>query len=173
MKTLILGGVRSGKSALAESLAAAHSGPVTVIATATAFDAEMQARIDAHRATRPGHWHTVEAPTALAQAVADASRDDTLVLVDCLTLWLTNLLIADPRPDIDAACKALCTAVHEAPGNTVLVSNENSFGVTPDNRLSREFLDAAGRLHQDIASRADRVALAVAGLPLILKGPPL
>lgn len=173
MKTLILGGVKSGKSALAERLAHAHDGPVIVIATATAFDSEMQARIDAHRATRPEHWHTVEAPTELPDALRRASATDTLVLVDCLTLWLTNLLIAEPRPDLNAAHDALLEALETAPGDTLLVSNENSFGVTPTNTLSREFLDNAGWLHQRIAARADRVALAVAGLPLILKGPPL
>ena len=173
MNTLILGGVRSGKSALAEQLAHAHAGPVTVIATATAFDDEMQARIDAHRASRPRSWQTIEAPIALPQAIEAASADDTLVLVDCLTLWLTNLLIAEPRPDLGAAHDALLAALATAPGDTVLVSNENSFGVTPDNRLSREFLDTAGQLHQRIAAQADRVALAVAGLPLTLKGPPL
>ncbi|MEM7378892.1 MAG: bifunctional adenosylcobinamide kinase/adenosylcobinamide-phosphate guanylyltransferase [Pseudomonadota bacterium] len=173
MKTLILGGVRSGKSALAERLAEAHGGPVTVIATATAFDDEMQARIDAHRATRPATWRTVEAPVELPDALRAASAADTLVLVDCLTLWLTNLLIAEPPADLDAAHDALLDALASAPGDTVLVSNENSFGVTPDNRLSRAVLDTAGRLHQRIAARADRVALAVAGLPLTLKGPPL
>ncbi|MEM9605062.1 MAG: bifunctional adenosylcobinamide kinase/adenosylcobinamide-phosphate guanylyltransferase [Pseudomonadota bacterium] len=173
MKTLILGGVRSGKTALAEGLAEAHDGPVTVIATATPFDDEMQARIDAHRATRPAAWHTVEAPIELPDALRAASAADTLVLVDCLTLWLTNLLIAEPPADLDAAHDALLDALAAAPGDTVLVSNENSFGVTPDNRLSRAFLDTAGRLHQRIAARADRVALAVAGLPLTLKGPPL
>ncbi len=173
MKTLILGGVKSGKSALAESLAAAHEGPVTVIATAIAFDTEMQARIDAHRATRPAHWRTVEEPNDLAGALKAASAPDTLVLVDCLTLWLTNRLIADPPADLAAERSALCDTLRSVPGSTVLVSNENSLGVTPDNQLSRAYLDAAGLLHQNIATLADRVALAIAGLPHLLKGPQL
>ncbi|WP_375453880.1 bifunctional adenosylcobinamide kinase/adenosylcobinamide-phosphate guanylyltransferase [uncultured Methylobacterium sp.] len=162
--TLVLGGARSGKSAYAESLVEAAPGPWLYLATAQAWDDEMRARIALHRARRPANWITRDVPTALAGAIAESGGP---VLVDCLTLWLTNLLLADA--DLDAATEALCAACADARGPLVLVSNEVGLGIVPDNALARRFRDAAGRLHQRLAADADRVVLVVAGLPLIVK----
>ena len=164
--TFVLGGSRSGKSAHAEALLAAHPAPWTYVATGQAFDDEMAARIEAHRAGRGPGWHTVEAPLELAAAVRAAAGP---VLVDCLTLWLSNLLHA--KHPLDAATGGLLAALDRAPP-TVLVSNEVGLGIVPDNALARAFRDAAGRLHQAVAARADRVVFVAAGLPLVLKGAP-
>lgn len=171
--TLILGGVRSGKSRLAEALVGASGLPVTLIATATAGDAEMAARIAAHQARRPAHWGLIEEPLALAAAVAAAAGPGRIVLVDCLTLWLTNLLCGpDPaRPDAEVA--ALLTLAPRLSGPVVFVSNEVNMGVIPADPLSRRFCDLAGTLHQHLAGHCGRVVLTVAGLPVVLKGAPL
>jgi adenosyl cobinamide kinase/adenosyl cobinamide phosphate guanylyltransferase len=164
--TLVLGGARSGKSALAERLVLA-AGPAPVyIATAEAWDDEMRARIAQHRAARDGKgWRTVEAPLDLPGALAQAG--DAPVLVDCLTLWLTNLMLGEH--DIDAATAALMSAL-DRPALTVLVANEVGLGIVPDNALARRFRDAAGRLNQQVAARAETVVFTAAGLPLVLKG---
>ena len=162
--TLVLGGARSGKSAYAEALIEAHPGPWLYLATAQAFDDEMVDRIAQHRARRAGAWHTRDVPLALPEAVAEAEGP---VLVDCLTLWLTNLILAEA--DLDHATERLLAACADAPGPLVLVGNEVGLGIVPDNALARRFRDAAGRLHQRLAARADRVVLTVAGLPLIVK----
>lgn len=170
MRTLILGGARSGKSALAERLAAASGLEVVYLATSTAGDAEMAARIVHHRARRPADWRLVEEPVRLAEALLAASAPHRCVLVDCLTLWLSNLLC-----DADAG---LFTREHETlldilprlPGETILVSNEVGQGIVPLGELTRRFVDEAGRLHQAVAATCDRVVLTVAGLPLTLKG---
>ncbi len=162
--TLVLGGARSGKSAYAEGLIEACPGPWLYLATAQAFDAEMVDRIAQHRARRPEAWRTRDVPLALPEAVAEA---DGPVLVDCLTLWLTNLILAEA--DLDAATARLLEACAGAPGPVVLVGNEVGLGIVPDNALARRFRDAAGRLHQRLAAEADRVVLTVAGLPLIVK----
>ena len=162
--TLVLGGARSGKSAYAEALIEAHPGPWLYLATAQAFDDEMVDRIAQHRARRAGAWHTRDVPLALPEAVAVAAGP---VLVDCLTLWLTNLILAEA--DLDHATERLLAACAGAPGPLVLVGNEVGLGIVPDNALARRFRDAAGRLHQRLAARADRVVLTVAGLPLIVK----
>lgn len=173
MRELILGGVRSGKSRLAEQRATASGGPVTLIATATALDAEMRARIAAHQARRPAHWTTVEEPLALASALRAAAAPGHCVVVECLTLWLTNLLLAaDPRR-LEREQQALLDALPGLPGHIVLVSNETGLGIVPAGELSRRFGDAAGTLHQALAARCERVILTVAGLPLLLKGPAL
>ncbi len=161
--TFVLGGARSGKSTYAESLVTAHPPPWTYIATAQAFDAEMRTRIAAHRDGRVPGWNTVEAPIKLDEAL----RAPGPVLVDCLTLWLSNLLLGEH--DIDAATFKLLNSLDRR-DPTVLVSNEVGLGIVPDNALARAFRDAAGRLHQAVAARADRVVFVVAGLPLILKG---
>ena len=137
------------------------------VATAQAFDDEMRTRIAEHRARRAAGWRTVEAPLALLDALRGAGNAP--VLVDCLTLWLSNLLLADA--DLDAAEAALDAALGRA-APTVLVSNEVGLGIVPDNALARRFRDHAGRLHQRLAARADRVVLTVAGLPLFMKGGP-
>jgi adenosylcobinamide kinase / adenosylcobinamide-phosphate guanylyltransferase len=164
--TLVLGGARSGKSRYAEGLIAAMPPPWTYVATAQAGDAEMAERIDAHRARRGAQWRTIEAPRDLAQALA--ACDTTPVLVDCLTLWLSNLMLA--QADIDAEVAQLERTLAAAGAPLVLVANEVGYGIVPDHPLGRRFRDLQGILNQRIAARADRVALVVAGLPLAVKG---
>jgi adenosylcobinamide kinase/adenosylcobinamide-phosphate guanylyltransferase len=164
--TLILGGARSGKSRYAERLVENAASRGTYCATAEAGDAEMAARIAAHRARRGPFWRTVEAPLALASTIAAAGPEGP-VLVDCLTLWLSNLLMAGKQPDAEAG--VLCRALHDAVGPVVLVSNEVGMGLVPETPLGRHFRDAAGRLNQEIAALADHVVFIAAGLPLVLK----
>jgi adenosylcobinamide kinase/adenosylcobinamide-phosphate guanylyltransferase len=163
---LILGGARSGKSRYAERLVENAASRGTYCATAEAGDAEMTARIAMHRARRGPFWRTVEAPLALASTIAAAGPEGP-VLVDCLTLWLSNLLMAGRQPDAEAG--VLCRALHEAVGPVVLVSNEVGMGLVPETPLGRHFRDAAGRLNQEIAALADHVVFIAAGLPLVLK----
>jgi adenosylcobinamide kinase / adenosylcobinamide-phosphate guanylyltransferase len=165
--TLVLGGARSGKSRYAERLIEHAAASGTYCATAEAGDAEMAERIAAHRARRGPFWRTVETPLALAPAIAAAAAPERPVLVDCLTLWLSNLLIAGGQPDADVG--VLCRALHEAVGPVVLVSNEVGMGLVPETPLGRHFRDAAGRLNQEVAALADRVVFVTAGLPLMLK----
>ena len=165
--TLVLGGARSGKSRYAERLVEGAAACGTYCATAEAGDAEMAERIAAHRARRGSFWHTVETPLALAQAIAKEAMRERPLLIDCLTLWLSNLLLAGKRPDAEAA--ALCNALREAAGAVVLVSNEVGMGLVPETALGRRFRDAAGRLNQDVAALADHVVFVVAGQPLVLK----
>jgi adenosyl cobinamide kinase/adenosyl cobinamide phosphate guanylyltransferase len=157
----VLGGARSGKSRHAEALLTSQPAPWRYIATAQAFDAEMRQRIEAHRARRSAGWHTVEAPLDLPAALDTPEP----ALVDCLTLWTSNLLLAEREPDWPALLHALDR--REAP--TVLVSNEVGLGIVPGNALARRFRDLAGVLHQRVAVRADRVVLMVAGLPMVVK----
>jgi adenosylcobinamide kinase/adenosylcobinamide-phosphate guanylyltransferase len=166
--TLVLGGARSGKSRYAERLVEDAARCGTYLATAEAGDAEMAARIAAHRARRGPFWHTVEAPLALAPAIAAHAEPERPILVDCLTLWLSNLLLAGKQADEEPG--ALCSALREAAGTVVLVSNEVGMGLVPETSLGRQFRDAAGRLNQDVAGLADRVVFVAAGLPLVLKG---
>ncbi|MBF0333557.1 MAG: bifunctional adenosylcobinamide kinase/adenosylcobinamide-phosphate guanylyltransferase [Alphaproteobacteria bacterium] len=161
MLTLVLGGARSGKSAFAESLLPSGS---VYLATAQALDAEMVERVRLHRARRVG-WETVEEPLDLAAALT--RLDERAVLVDCLTLWLSNLMLAER--DVDAEIEALCRALPTLAGPVAMVANEVGWGIVPDNALARAFRDHAGRLNQRIAALADRVVLVVAGLPLTLK----
>ena len=161
--TLVLGGARSGKSRHAEGIVTALPPPWVYVATAQAFDAEMRGRIAEHRARRAEGWRTVEAPLDLAGALAA----DRPVLVDCLTLWLTNLMLG--AHDIAAATAALDAALDARRAPTVLVANEVGLGIVPDNALARSFRDAAGRLHQHLAARADAVLFLVAGLPMRVK----
>jgi len=170
MRELILGGVRSGKSALAEQRALESGLPVTYIATATAGDEEMAARIAHHRQRRPGAWCIVEEPLQLADALRRHAATDHFILVDCLTLWLTNLLLADDAALFDRERAALLELLPTLPGRIVLVSNEVGLGIVPLGELSRRFADEAGRLHQHLASRCERVTFVAAGLPLTLKG---
>ena len=164
--TFVLGGARSGKSRFAEGLLAGAS-PRTYLATAEAGDAEMAARIADHRARRGAGWRTLEAPLDLVPALARATAGGGAVLVDCLTLWLSNLMAAGRDPA--AAGEALVAALPALPGTTVLVSNEVGLGIVPDNALAREFRDRAGWLHQAVAGVAQRVYWVAAGLPLLLK----
>lgn len=169
---LILGGARSGKSRHAEmlcaDLATARSADLIYIATAQAFDDEMRTRIDAHRARRGSEWTTVDAPLDLPKAMAD--QRNAVVLVDCLTLWLTNVILAD-RPVDDARADLLSALATAAENSTsvVLVANEVGLGLVPETPLGRRFRDEAGVLNQSVAAAADRVTFIAAGLPLILK----
>lgn len=167
--TLVLGGARSGKSALAERLLTAAPPPWVYVATATVQDGddEMRARIDVHRARRGGEWRTLEAEHDLAATLQQAG--DAPVLIDCLTLWLTTLILGEH--DVALHTARLLDALPR-PAATVLVASEVGLGIVPDNALSRRFRDAAGTLHQQVAARADRVLLVAAGLPLTLKEPP-
>ncbi len=169
MKELILGGVRSGKSRLAEQRARASGIEVIYIATATAGDAEMRKRIEAHRARRPPHWRLIEEPLRLARALIQHASANRCLVVDCLTLWLSNLL-GDSRNLLDVERNALVDVLPHLPGQVILVSNETGLGVVPLGELSRRFCDESGRLHQDAARACDRVTFMVAGLPLTLKG---
>ena len=164
--TLVLGGARSGKSRYAERLVENAASGGIYCATAEAGDAEMAQRIAAHRARRGPFWHTVEVRLALAPVIRDAAPDRPL-LVDCLTLWLSNLLLAGKPIDDETA--ALCGALRLAEGSVVLVANEVGLGLVPETALGREFRDAAGRLNQEVAALADRVVFVAAGLPLVLK----
>jgi adenosyl cobinamide kinase/adenosyl cobinamide phosphate guanylyltransferase len=162
---LVLGGARSGKSREAEGLIARHPGPWVYIATAEAGDDEMAARIAAHRARRGAAWRTIEAPIDLAGAFAEAGTAP--VLLDCLTLWLTNLLLGGF--DIAPAIAALEDLLAQRPAPTVLVANEVGLGIVPENALARRFRDEAGALNARLAARADRVLFMVAGYPIEVK----
>ena len=170
MKQLILGGVRSGKSLLAEQHAIATGLPVVYIATAQAQDAEMQERIQHHQTNRPQHWTVLEEPLALAQALQAQAMDGRCVLVDCLTLWLTNLLCLQNEIRLQQEIETLLQTLPNLPGEIILVSNETGMGIVPLGELTRRYCDEAGRLHQAIAARCESVILTVAGLPLTLKG---
>ena len=170
MRTLILGGARSGKSALAERLARESGQAVVYIATAQAHDEEMAARIAHHRDRRPAHWQSVEEPLALADTLRAYARPDRCVLVDCLTLWLSNLLGNADDKRLGHEWDALLNVLPALPGELLFVSNEVGLGVVPMGELTRRFVDEAGRLHQAIAARCERVLFVAAGLPLPLKG---
>ena len=164
--TLILGGARSGKSAFAEQLALRQPNPI-YIATAQAFDSEMQTRIAHHRARRNAAWTTVEEPRALAEAIRIHAHANRIVLVDCLTLWLSNLMLAERT--IETETEMLVKALASAAGPIILVSNEVGLGIVPETPLARAFRDHAGRLHQQIAAIAQQVYFMVAGLPMTVK----
>lgn len=170
MKTLILGGIRSGKSRLAERLAMDNALPVTYVATATAQDVEMESRIASHRARRPAHWQLVEEPLRLATALAQLAAPGQCVLVECLTLWLTNLLTAVDPVILPRERDALLQTLPRLEGEIILVSNETNMGIVPLGELSRRYCDEAGTLHQALAAQCDRVVLTIAGLPHCLKG---
>lgn len=170
MRELILGGVRSGKSALAEQRALDSGLRVIYIATATAGDEEMAARIAHHRQRRPGTWYIVEEPVHLAAALQANAADNHCIIVDCLTLWLTNLLLADDTTVLERESTLLLEQLPSLSGQIVLVSNEVGLGIVPLGELSRRFADEAGRLHQQLAARCERVTFVAAGLPLTLKG---
>lgn len=169
--TLLLGGARSGKSRFGEELvleaAAARGSGAIYIATAEALDEEMRQRIATHAARRGEAWRTVEAPRDLAAPLRECR--DRPVLIDCLTLWLSNLMLAEQ--DIGANTEALLAALHARAAPTVLVSNEVGSGIVPETALGRRFRDDQGRLNQRVAAAADCVALMVAGLPLRVKPP--
>lgn len=164
--TFVLGGARSGKSTYAETLASGFPAPWRYVATAQALDDEMRERIDLHRARRGNDWMTAEAPYDLAGALAEAP-DGQPVLIDCLTLWLSNHLLAGH--DVEAECDGLASALAKPRGPWFVVSNEVGLGLVPDNALGRRFRDAQGRLNKQVAEAADRVVMMVAGLPMQVK----
>lgn len=163
----VLGGARSGKSRYAQERAEAAGADPVFVATAEAFDDEMQARIAQHRADRDARWRTVEAPRGLPTAIDALNARRAVILVDCLTLWTSNLLLAEA--DIPAATAKLCAAISRFDGVLILVANEVGLGIVPDNALARRFRDAAGLVNQAVARSADEVVLLTAGLPLTLK----
>ena len=180
-RTLVLGGARSGQSVYAERLAAQSGKEVVYIATARAGDDEMAARIAHHRQQRPSEWTTVEQALALGDAILKWSAPERLILVDCLTLWLSNLLFAEAADYPDVGMVTLPAQFHEQParllhaldqarGDVVLVSNEVGMGIVPFGALSRCFADEAGRLNQAVAAVCERAVFVAAGLPLMLKG---
>jgi adenosylcobinamide kinase/adenosylcobinamide-phosphate guanylyltransferase len=182
-RTLVLGGARSGKSAYAERLAIDSGKEVIYLATATAGDAEMGARIAHHRSARPPEWTTVEEPLALGNQLLRWSSPERLILVDCLTLWLSNLLFCagDRYPEVgeitlpaqfDEQQDMLASALTRCAGDVVLVSNEIGLGLMPMGAISRRFMDEQGRLNQAMAAICDNAVFVAAGLPLVLKGGP-
>ena len=182
--TLVLGGARSGKSHHAEQLALQCAGPVTYVATAGEGDEEMQLRVALHRARRPEHWGLVEEPVRLAEALYTHAQHGVCVLVDCLTLWLNNLLFSEHHAYPDTGLitppeawtteiDALLTALPLLPGEVILVSNEIGLGVVPMGAVTRFYVDELGRLNQRLAALADNVHLLVAGIPMVVKGPAL
>ncbi len=165
---LITGGARAGKSRYAERLLSARPARHAVIATATAGDAEMAERIARHRAERDATWETIEQPISVRAAIRNAARPDRIVLIDCLTLWISNLM-AEQR-DIEVEVQGLVGTLKIAAGPVVIVSNEVGLGIVPDNALARAFRDNLGRANQLVAAASEVVVFMAAGLPLVLKG---
>ncbi|MCB6179004.1 bifunctional adenosylcobinamide kinase/adenosylcobinamide-phosphate guanylyltransferase [Rhodobacter sp. Har01] len=165
--TLVTGGARSGKSRFAEGLARASGLPRRYLATAQAFDAEMAQRIARHRDDRGTGWETVEAPLDLCPALAAAAAD-SVTLIDCVTLWLTNHMLAGH--DLQAQADMLFSSLAACRGKVIVVSNEVGWGIVPENALARAFRDEQGRLSQRLAAEAGLVVAVIAGLPLALKG---
>lgn len=170
MLQLILGGARSGKSRLAEQTAIATQLAVTYVATAQALDSEMQSRIAHHQNQRPADWSLVEEPLFLAKTLQKIDQPNQIILVDCLTLWLTNLLLLDDQNVQEFECEQLLKVLPKLQSEIILVSNETGLGVVPLGEISRRFVDEAGRLHQALGQIADKVVFCVAGFPMILKG---
>ncbi|WHP06243.1 MULTISPECIES: bifunctional adenosylcobinamide kinase/adenosylcobinamide-phosphate guanylyltransferase [Acinetobacter] len=170
MLQLILGGARSGKSRLAEQIAKDCGLAVVYIATAQALDEEMQQRIQHHQQQRPMGWQLCEETIFLADQLLQLDQENQLILVDCLTLWLTNLLLAEDAALQQQQTEKLLKVLPQLKSDIVLVSNETGLGVVPMGEISRCFVDEAGRLHQALGQLADKVVFCVAGFPMILKG---
>jgi adenosylcobinamide kinase/adenosylcobinamide-phosphate guanylyltransferase len=169
MLQLILGGARSGKSRLAEQTAKETGLSVIYIATAQALDTEMQQRIAHHQQQRPAHWQVFEEPIYLADRLLQCDQANQLILVDCLTLWLSNLLLAEDSALQQQQIQQLLNVLPQLKSKIILVSNETGLGVVPMGELSRRFVDEAGRLHQNLGQLANKVVFCVAGFPMILK----
>ncbi len=169
MLQLILGGARSGKSRLAEQTAKETGLSVIYIATAQALDTEMQQRIAHHQQQRPAHWQVCEEPIYLADRLLQCDQANQLILVDCLTLWLSNLLLAEDSALQQQQIQQLLNVLPQLKSKIILVSNETGLGVVPMGELSRRFVDEAGRLHQNLGQLANKVVFCVAGFPMILK----
>lgn len=181
-RALIFGGARSGKSAYAEQLAIASGRPVIYLATAQAGDAEMQSRIAHHQERRPASWRTLECTLELGKTILQASTPDNLILIDCLTLWLSNLLFSEnieypeigritPPENFSIQRAAFLLALENIPGDLIMVSNEVGMGIIPNGAISRWFVDEAGRLNQAVAAQCEQVSWVAAGLPLHFKQP--
>lgn len=170
MRELILGGVRSGKSRLAEQHALDSGLPVVYVATAQVRDEEMRQRVAHHQARRPANWQLIEAGENLAEELQREAVAGRCVLVDCMTLWLTQLLCNNDETRLRLEVSALLQVLPELPGQIILVSNETNMGIVPMGELSRRYCDEAGRLHQQLGQICERVILTVAGLPLTIKG---
>ncbi|SIN64325.1 adenosylcobinamide kinase /adenosylcobinamide-phosphate guanylyltransferase [Parasphingorhabdus marina DSM 22363] len=166
--TLILGGTRSGKSRFGQQLAEEYGGQMLYVATAEAFDAEMTDRINRHREDRGSNWQTIEEQMNIAHMIRDNASPGTVLLVDCLTIWLSNLMLSEA--DIAFELDNLSEALRKSDGPVILVSNEVGSGVVPESPLGREFRDQSGWMNQRLAREAGEVALVTAGLPLWLKG---
>lgn len=175
---LILGGARSGKSRYAESIASQfseNSSPkltykVTYIATAIAFDDEMESRIERHKNDRPSHWNSIEEPIHLTDALTQNSGKDKIILIDCLTLWLNNLLLKEDSELLNSEINKFLNCINTLQGTIIFVSNEVGMGVIPLGEITRKFVDESGRLHQQLAQLVDHVTLMVAGIPMLVKG---
>lgn len=171
MKELILGGARSGKSHYAEIRAVESNRDVIYVATAQALDDEMQQRIAHHQQQRPAHWQLIEEPINLVTVLKDNASDKTCILVDCLTLWLSNQLCSEKyKTQFQKNIDDLINILPVLPGNIIFVSNEVSMGIIPMGEVNRQFVDEAGRLHQRLAAICDKVTLMVAGIPSHIKG---
>ncbi|MGP4843143.1 bifunctional adenosylcobinamide kinase/adenosylcobinamide-phosphate guanylyltransferase [Marinobacter sp. 1Y8] len=171
LKTLVLGGIRSGKSALAEQIAAESGAPVVYLATATAGDGEMASRIELHQQRRPEGWGLAEEPVRIASVLDKQSRNDPVpsLLVDCMSLWLSNLLFAGDDT-FEQERTAFLAGLEQYPGEVIIVSNEVGLGTVGMDPLTRRFCDELGLLNQDLAKCCDQVVMSVAGLSLTLKG---
>lgn len=169
MKALILGGARSGKSAYAQQRALDSGRQVIYVATATAHDAEMADRISRHQQERPKEWQLIEEPVDLVTVLQTYATEDTCIIVDCLTLWLSNLLGQDNLAELEQQLDSLLGLLPTLPGEIIFVSNETGLGVIPMGELTRRFVDEAGRLHQNLARLSDQVIFMVAGLPQKIK----
>ena len=171
---LILGGARSGKSGYAEEIAKRNEDKlqqeVFYIATAIPFDSEMEERIERHKSDRPTHWKSIEEPIHLAKALKQNSGKDKVVLVDCLTLWLNNLLLKDDEASLNAEIEEFLSCIDSLQGTVIFVSNEVGMGVIPMGNLSRKFVDESGRLHQHLAKKVEHILLMVAGIAMTVKG---
>lgn len=174
MKQLILGGARSGKSALAERITAQYGSEIAYIATAnTQFnDDEMDARISYHQAQRPGHWETFECPLSLPEQLRQIDGQYDGIMIDCLTLWVSNCLLQE-NIDWSERKQSLADAINHSTTPVIMVSNEVGMGVVPMGEISRQFVDESGFLHQALATLCDRVVFVAAGLPLVMKGKPI
>lgn len=168
--TLVLGGARSGKSAYAEKLAAQTMQKVVYVATAKVRDKAIEERVTLHQQSRPSEWLTVECPLDLGAVLQEHASKGNTILVDCLTMWVTNMLCEEDSKKVLAAQKqSFFESLGTVKGNVVFVSNEVGMGIIPMGEITRDYVDIAGRLHQDIATLADKVLLIVAGLPMVLK----
>ena len=168
--TLVLGGARSGKSAYAEDLAKNTAQTVVYVATAEVHDEAIEKRVALHKDSRPTHWRTVESPLQLANTLQEITDEKVTVLVDCLTMWVTNCLCAEDKDLLKQEIDDFLGVLAALKGEIILVSNEVGLGVIPMGELTRDYVDTAGKLHQTIAAQADNVVMVVAGLPMAFKG---